>query len=439
MQHQHLHRRVSDAEQALEDTKVHLAQRAGGDAVETLYSVVYVTMPATFSGPTAGYVTVGGPYSTTSSTPEASGGLTSYVTLTTSKSASPLPASSSLVPSRAQRPDSSASDASSVASVLAGTPLAGTRATSSALALSSTTLATAPYVVGTPIQATSAKSSATGLSTTTKSSSSSMSSGAKAGLAFGIIALLALALGLVVFCVRRRKNKNAGNERLNDEKTPVVSNHVSDQSVGSARNASAAPRLSLRPVTQFLPMLATDRKSGGNTLGGTATNGHLAPAEMSEKPASAWERRPAQNSVNDPKNPFGTHAEKVEPVVSEKRAASPTPAVNPFAESEDDAPKPIGIAPSQTDVAAHTKKPSREDSELPNLKSTQTRTVPVIGGAAEPMSPRGPNNVHRVQLEFKPSMEDELELRAGQLVRMLHEYDDGWALCIRMDRSQQGV
>jgi hypothetical protein len=31
-----------------------------------------------------------------------------------------------------------------------------------------------------------------------------------------------------------------------------------------------------------------------------------------------------------------------------------------------------------------------------------------------------------VQLEFKPSMEDELELKSGQLVRMLHEYDDGW-------------
>jgi len=36
-------------------------------------------------------------------------------------------------------------------------------------------------------------------------------------------------------------------------------------------------------------------------------------------------------------------------------------------------------------------------------------------------------------------MGDELELRTGGLVKMLHEYDDGWALCIRLDRSQQGV
>jgi hypothetical protein len=48
---------------------------------------------------------------------------------------------------------------------------------------------------------------------------------------------------------------------------------------------------------------------------------------------------------------------------------------------------------------------------------------------ARPQSPApgpGPNNVHRVQLDFKPSMQDELDLHAGQLVRMLHEYDDGW-------------
>ena len=36
------------------------------------------------------------------------------------------------------------------------------------------------------------------------------------------------------------------------------------------------------------------------------------------------------------------------------------------------------------------------------------------------------NNVYRVLMDFKPSMDDELELRAGQLVRLAHEYDDGW-------------
>ena len=29
-------------------------------------------------------------------------------------------------------------------------------------------------------------------------------------------------------------------------------------------------------------------------------------------------------------------------------------------------------------------------------------------------------------------MEDELELKTGQLVRLLHAYDDGWAMCIKL-------
>jgi hypothetical protein len=49
-------------------------------------------------------------------------------------------------------------------------------------------------------------------------------------------------------------------------------------------------------------------------------------------------------------------------------------------------------------------------------------------GAAAIAAAGGPANsaVHRVQLDFKPTMDDELELKAGDLVRLLHEYDDGW-------------
>lgn len=38
-----------------------------------------------------------------------------------------------------------------------------------------------------------------------------------------------------------------------------------------------------------------------------------------------------------------------------------------------------------------------------------------------------PNSfVHRVLLDFEPTMEDEMQLKAGELVRLLHEFDDGW-------------
>ncbi|KAF3928529.1 hypothetical protein ABW21_db0204364 [Orbilia brochopaga] len=71
------------------------------------------------------------------------------------------------------------------------------------------------------------------------------------------------------------------------------------------------------------------------------------------------------------------------------------------------------------------------------FSDTSNMSLPIQG---TPPSP-GPNSspVHRVMVDFKPSMADELELHANEVVRLLHEYDDGWALCIRMDRSQQGV
>lgn len=53
--------------------------------------------------------------------------------------------------------------------------------------------------------------------------------------------------------------------------------------------------------------------------------------------------------------------------------------------------------------------------------------------AAEIAAAGGPANstVHRVQLDFEPTLDDELGLQAGQLVRLLHEYDDGWVSELR--------
>jgi hypothetical protein len=51
--------------------------------------------------------------------------------------------------------------------------------------------------------------------------------------------------------------------------------------------------------------------------------------------------------------------------------------------------------------------------------SNSAAAIAAAGGPAQ-------STVHRVQLDFKPTLDDEIELKAGQLVRMLHEYDDGW-------------
>lgn len=244
-----------------------------------------------------------------------------------------------------------------------------------------------------------------------------MSGGAKAGLAMGIIFGLALVFGLVFFCWRRKKAQR-GLEEHNEKSgfvaapAPAPVNRFSAESDrqsirSSTRTSATAPRLSLRPVTQFLPNLTGDnRKSFGNMFG-TANDSNQAQTQQA----------PAQN-------PFGDAA-----VLSEKQ-------VNEGANNGHDRANSV----------------NSEGSVPPTPGSAQVATA-----AAVPVAARGPNNVHRVQLDFKPSMEDELELKSGQLVRMLHEYDDGWvsrshssvpfdlllttpqALCTRMDRSQKGV
>ena len=84
-------------------------------------------------------------------------------------------------------------------------------------------------------------------------------------------------------------------------------------------------------------------------------------------------------------------------------------------------------APS-TRVSADVESISSEILTAVGGASVGVAGVGAVAAAAVPgpPGPPGPNNVHRVQMDFSPSADDELELRAGALVRMLHEYDDGW-------------
>ncbi|KAK7038233.1 hypothetical protein R3P38DRAFT_2905144 [Favolaschia claudopus] len=47
-------------------------------------------------------------------------------------------------------------------------------------------------------------------------------------------------------------------------------------------------------------------------------------------------------------------------------------------------------------------------------------------------------NAATVRYEFIPSLPDELSITTGEVVRMLSEYDDGWALC-KNARGEQGM
>ncbi|KAF2703153.1 hypothetical protein K504DRAFT_184976 [Pleomassaria siparia CBS 279.74] len=234
-------------------------------------------------------------------------------------------------------------------------------------------------------------------------------------------------------------------------------------SIRTQRTISTAPRLSLRPVTEFSSTFSENQKSGGNMLNvavagaPSQSRGSLSP----DTPSSPWERPGAGNATNpfndpqprpsSPQNPFGNNATindtpKTPQSVQHPQGLS-TDAVN-------DAPAAvvaaIPVAPARREVPPP---PSIKESLPPS--PSWTEDIPASPGPAPSGPPpvavaggnvHGPapapapaNNVYRILLQFQPSMADELELTQGQLVRMLHEYDDGWALCTRMDRQQQGV
>ena len=270
---------------------------------------------------------------------------------------------------------------------------------------------------------------------------------------------------------RRRTNRNEAYGKTLDEKAALGGEGASvglgrSASVQTATTSRTAPRLSLRPVTQFLPDLAAQRKSGGNLLavaGGPAR--HNAPASngadiekaaMGNQPnnpadpfgnhAAIPDKAPTESRADSATNPFSNHAEisrqltniSHEPEVvapAPLRIRTPTPdgksaaeagavavgAAGAMAIQRQDAPKPLNLSPNR---AASPALSNHLDGGMPSPAGTEFSMTPASPGSYPPGQP--PSNVHRIQLDFKPSMDDELSLRAGQLVRLLHEYDDGW-------------
>ncbi|PSK46257.1 Ephexin-1 [Elsinoe australis] len=397
------------------------------DGVATVFSVVYVTMSASFTGPTAGFVTQTG-NNQPSKTVESSSA--AKATQTSSNSNSNNNSNNN------KDNDDNQSQTTSHSSAKV------TSATSTESSLPKQTA-----IVGTPVRATqsgtvSASASAT---PTQDSSNQGMSGGAKAGVAFGVILGIALVAGIVFFVVRRKKQQKQEQEShdLDNEKNGFgfapINNTPRNDNASNINANSRAPRLSLRPVTQFLPGIGEPKVQEMTSATG-GLNSFLAPAPPTQQHKSSWERR-ASNNPDDAANPFGSNAERIDNHAADRAAenapipvpvtAAPVPAPNPFAD------KPA----SSRSISPVEESPLASTANSPPKAEIATAAAVAVGAAPGSTSPKGgaASNVHRVQLDFKPSMEDELELRAGDVVRLLHEYDDGWALCSYMDRSKQGV
>jgi hypothetical protein len=310
-----------------------------------------------------------------------------------------------------------------------------------------------------------------------------MSGGAKAGLALGILVGIGALLVGILLVYRRKKNQLAStkdNEKTDLYQAPAPPPHQAPvalapvpqlaPSIRTERTMSTAPQLSLRPVTQFDPAFENS-KNAGNLLGvaGAAPPTPSKERDLPDRPRSAWERPGAanvpvtENPFNDPQqsgptsaNPFGNNAavDTTQAKIPDSPPnASPLHSTHP---SNDFANPATAIASSDIDpVAAATAMasvpPPTQNLPAPPTINAAADTVPPspawtedfpaspgpaptgpppVAGAIVGAASNGPaspvNNVHRVQLDFKPSMQDELGLNAGQLVRMLHEYDDGW-------------
>lgn len=224
---------------------------------------------------------------------------------------------------------------------------------------------------------------------------SGISTLATVGMVAGACAVL-LVLGVfAAFFYRRKAQKKmaAAYGKTEDEKFGAVGGSgggiVYNEKVNSAPTAmysEKAPRISVRPVTEFMPNLNTPPPAAAAATTTFGTGLSATPSETRRAPP------PALSLVTN------------EPIAS-----------SPFTGSSEIPGLASPTGSNFNDIAAGT-------------------AAGAVAGAAALMNP-----VHRVQMDFKPSMGDEIELRAGALVRLLHEYDDGWALCTRLDRSQQGV
>lgn len=267
-------------------------------------------------------------------------------------------------------------------------------------------------------------SAASASSTALGTHSEGISSGAKAGIAIGVILGVGLIAALVFLFVRRKKRAQ-GAEELEDEKSFGAHSLPPPPTSKSAR-ISTAPQLKVRPITQFAPDLS--HNGGAVPAIGAAAAGSAAVASRNltgETSPSTPPRSAGSNPFNDPANPFSvaTTSAPEHPSVPGSGAMA-------------------GVAAGATAIASHRANknqysdPVTANSDIRSPGQSSPSPVSVDGdsiasstmaaaGMAGASGP-GPSNVYRVQMDFNPSMEDELALRTGSLVRMLHEYDDGW-------------
>jgi hypothetical protein len=289
-----------------------------------------------------------------------------------------------------------------------------------------------------------ASASSTALGNTT---SEGMTGGAKAGVAIGAIFGVGLIAALIFFFVRKKKRSQEGyqNEKtFGDEGLPEgFAASFPPPPPSKPQTPVHAPQLNVRPVTQFAPDLSGTGAMNPTTVGAAgAAAGSAAVASRNLTGESPPPTPPmadsSPNPFSDPVNPFNPPSAPVtqNPSTIAERGTGPSgSAVAGAAVGAAVMGAAAGAAASSRDSNASDDYQSAQSRGHSPSSSTHSSGNPAYAagaaGAAGGMAagPPPPNNVYRVQMDFNPSMEDELGLRSGALVRLIHEYDDGW-VCI---------
>ena len=246
-----------------------------------------------------------------------------------------------------------------------------------------------------------------------------------------------LVVGLVIFLIVSKQRKNRGNS-LNDREK------LDGQRGGPAmaHRSNSNHRHSLRPDTQLFPGGDTD--NGANKGFGMAMSN--TPSGRKSPGGVPFERPGTSQSSHYSENPFGSGAIRnpfsdgdgpddsykqrdLPPTPAEERNRGGPPPAAAGAASPNMTRKTSmrnqGARPADYTISAAKQPPASPaltEFSVSNFTGTQNSTAP---DSAAPGQPKN-TSVHRVQLDFKPTLEDEMELKAGDLVRLLHEYDDGW-------------
>ena len=384
--------------------------------VATLVSVVYVTAAPTFQGPVGGYTTIVpvAPVQTPTIQPPSSAPVpTTGAEESTALEISSALAQSFVLPSGDGLPTASASATNAINtssllfdSVQATTTPSATQASFQPSSISETSSYLAPDSVV----------SATSTPVVTPQSSTGLSSGAKAGVAVGVILGLVALLAVAALCLlHRKKQKNKAYGMVEDEKNPFGDPGAVPAPVPA--RISTPPQLDLRESTQ-------PRTSNEVTMLGALRNVHNLDVDKPQfapdpvgNPFGQYAEVPQVNQDIPAPLRIGTLIPDDTPVHVDASAVAGTAAAN--------------VAQRHNALKAGDMKPivtpglhQPIDGAIPSPAGTEYSMTSISVGAAT--SGATPINVHRIQLDFKPSMEDELQLKAGQLVRLLHEYDDGW-------------